>query len=101
MQGIPAFPMAYLLVFWGGIQNNFWAFAHNPDDYAKSVDCPTLLLYGEKDEKVSRKEINAVFQNLNGKKTLVTYPLAGHENYLLRYKEKWTNDVLSFLQSVE
>jgi uncharacterized protein len=101
MQGIPSFPMAGLLVFWGGIENNFWAFSHNSEEYAKSIDCPTLLLYGEKDQKVSREEISTIFQNLNGRKTLVTYPLAGHENYLLLYKEKWTNDVKNFLQSVE
>ena len=98
MQGLPTFPMAGLLVFWGGVQNNFWAFSHNPTEYAKSIHCPTLLLYGEKDKKVSRNEINSIFQNISGLKELVTYPLAGHENYLSTYKEKWTNDVKSFLQ---
>jgi alpha-beta hydrolase superfamily lysophospholipase len=43
MQGIPSFPMAGLLVFWGGVENNFWAFSHNPEEYAKSIHCPTLL----------------------------------------------------------
>jgi uncharacterized protein len=101
MQGIPSFPMAGLLVFWGGIENNFWAFSHNPEDYAKSIHCPTLLMYGEKDKKVSREEINSIFKNLQGSKTLVTYPLAGHENYLSLYKEKWVHDIRSFLQGVE
>ena len=80
MQGLPTFPMAGLLVFWGGVQNNFWAFSHNPTQYAKSIHCPTLLLYGEKDKKVSRNEINSIFQNIPGRKQLVTYPLAGHSN---------------------
>jgi uncharacterized protein len=100
MQGIPSFPMACLLVFWGGVENSFWAFSHNPEEYAKSIKCPTLLMYGEKDQKVSKQEINSIFQNLQGNKTLVTYPLAGHENYLSLYKEKWTNDVKTFLQRV-
>src|SRR5205085_9033661 len=82
---VPPFPMAGLLVFWGGIQNGFWAFGHNPTMYARSVKCPTLLLYGEKDEKVSRQEIDDIYKNLAGKKTLRTYPLAGHENYLIKY----------------
>jgi len=98
MQGLPTFPMAALLVFWGGAQNNFWAFSHNPIEYAKSIRCPALLLYGERDKKVSRNEINSIFQNIPGRKQLVTYPLAGHENYLSAYKEKWANDVKSFLQ---
>lgn len=101
MQGIPSFPMAGLLVFWGGVENNFWAFSHNPEEYAKSIHCPTLLMYGEKDRKVSREEINSIFKNLQGNKTLVIYPLAGHENYLSLYKEKWTNDVKTFLQGAD
>lgn len=101
MQGIPSFPMAGLLVFWGGVENNFWAFAHNPEEYAKSIHCPALLMYGEKDQKVSREEINSIFKNLQGDKTLVSYLLAGHENYLSLYKEKWTNDVKRFLQHVQ
>jgi alpha-beta hydrolase superfamily lysophospholipase len=100
MQGIPSFPMAGLLVFWGGVENNFWAFSHNPEQYAKSIHCSTLLMYGEKDKKVSSEEISSIFKNLQGNKRLVTYPLAGHENYLSLYKEKWTSDVKTFLQGV-
>lgn len=94
----PVFPMAGLLVFWGGVQNGFWAFGHNPVKYALKVSCPTLLLYGEKDRNVSRKEIDAIFKNIKGKKELKTYKLAGHENYLLKYKEEWVADVSRFLQ---
>lgn len=95
---VPSFPMANLLVFWGGVQNNFNAFKHNPVDYAKGITCPVLLLSGEKDEKVSMQEINRIFKNLAGKKKLITYPLAGHENYLVQYKEQWTKDINAFLR---
>ena len=93
----PSFPMAGLLVFWGGVQNGFWAFSHKPVTYANSVVCPVLLLYGEKDANVSRKEIHAIYKNLKGVKQLKTYPEAGHENYLLKYKEEWIRDVSQFL----
>lgn len=96
LMNFPSFPMAGLLVFWGGIQNNFWAFGHQPVEYAKSVTCPVLLLYGEQDKNVSRKEIDEIFLNLNGKKTLKTYKLAGHEDYLLKYREEWVEDVRAF-----
>jgi hypothetical protein len=94
---VPSFPMAELLVFWGGVQNGFWAFNHNPREYAKKITCPTLLLYGEKDKNVSRKEIDDIYTNLLGYKTLKTYPLSGHENYLNRYKNEWEEDVKNFL----
>ena len=98
---IPSFPMAGLLVFWGGIQNGFWAFAHNPTEYAKTIKCPTLLLYGEKDDRVSRQEIDEIYSNLNCKKTLKIYPLAGHENYLTTYRQEWVQDIQTFMRTIE
>lgn len=95
--GVPTVPMAGMLMFWGGLQNGFWAFNHNPESYAKSVHSPTLLLYGQKDRRVSREEIDAIYNNLAGSKKLKTYPLAGHENYLNKYKEQWVSDVSLFL----
>jgi uncharacterized protein len=94
---VPTFPMAGLLVFWGGVQNDFWAFGHNPAEYAKKVTCPTLLLYGEQDTKVSRQEIDDIYNNLKSKKVLKTYKLAGHESYWTKYKEDWKTDVKTFL----
>jgi uncharacterized protein len=98
---VPCFPMAGLLVFWGGIQNGFWAFSHNPQAYAKHVNFPVLLLYGEKDKEVSREETDAIFHNLKSQKVLKTYPEADHENYLSRYKTEWLNDVSTFLKTVK
>ncbi len=93
----PTFPMAGLLVFWGGIQNGFPAFSHNPAEYAKKITCPTLLLYGAKDEKVSKQEIFEIYNNLKGEKQLHIYPDAAHENYLHRYKNQWVQDVAAFI----
>jgi hypothetical protein len=96
---IPSFPMAHLLVFWGGVQNGFNAFGHNPIDYATNIKCPTLLFYGEKDEKVTAQETQRIFENLNGTKQLVSFPLAGHENYLTKYEKEWTDAVGAFLRN--
>ncbi|MCR6639361.1 MAG: lysophospholipase [Sporocytophaga sp.] len=95
--GAPVFPMAGLVVFWGGLTNGFWAFDHNPVEYARKIKCNTLLLYGEQDKRVSREEINAIYSNLHCSKELKTYPLAGHVNYLLKYKTEWTQDIGTFL----
>lgn len=101
MLGVPTFPMAGLLMFWGGVENGFWAFSHNPVEYAKSVTCPSLLLFGEQDDRVSRKEIDEIYNSLGGDKRIKTYPLAGHENYLNKYGAEWTRDVHEFMVQVE
>ena len=100
MVHIPAFPMAGLLVFWGGLENGFWAFGHNPVEYAEKVTCPCLLMYGEQDIKVTRQEINAIYKNLPAPKVLKTFPLGGHEN-LLKYRGDWEKSVSSFLEKYD
>lgn len=95
---VPIFPMSQLLVFWGGQMNGFNGFAFNPTEYAKNISVPTLLLYGEKDEKVSKSEIDEIFRNLKGVKKMALYPNAAHENYLTKYKKEWTKDVYEFLK---
>jgi len=94
---VPSFPMARLLVFWGGFQNSFNAFSHNPETYAANIQVPTLLMYGEKDISVSRDETDRIFTNLKGSKELKLYKNAGHENYLKKYQKEWTEDVADFL----
>ncbi|WP_255463011.1 alpha/beta hydrolase [Flavobacterium sp. LPB0248] len=96
----PTIPMAGILLFWGGIQNGFWGFNHNPSEYATKIHCPTLLLYGEKDKSVSRLEIDEIYKNLKGLKKLRIYKDTGHENYLLKNKTQWSQDVNAFLTSI-
>lgn len=98
-QHIPAFPMAHLLVLWGGLENGFNAYAHNPVSYAKHTTCPVLLMYGGSDDRVTPAEINSIFTNLHGPKKQLTFPLAGHENYLDDYRQEWTEGVLNFMSS--
>ncbi len=95
--GIPTFPMASLLTFWGGVENGFWAFSYKPTEYATAVKCPTLLMYGAKDKNVSREEIDEIYANLPGNKELRIFPESGHENYVLKYKREWFDTVRNFL----
>lgn len=101
IMGVPTFPMATLLVFWGGVQHGFSGFLHNPIDYAKSIVCPTLLLYGEQDVKVSRAEINAIYEGLRGPKILKTFENAGHDDYLLNHRQEWMEVVQNFMNAID
>src|SRR5436305_1579766 len=66
--GVPSFPGAQLLVFWGGWQHGFNGFRHNPVDYARDVSCPVLLLHGRQDPRVSAEQVEEVHANLAGEK---------------------------------
>jgi len=97
IMGAPKFPMAGLLMFWGGTINGYWAFGHNPVDYAKAIKCPVLLAYGAKDNRVSMAEIKSIYTNLAGQKTLKIYPEGGHD-FLDDCKDKWVKDIAYFLK---
>ena len=97
--GMPSFPAAQLLVFWGGVQHGFNAFRHNPVEYARAVTCPVLLLYGTEDIRVSRDQIEAVYQNLGGDKRLHIFEGADHYSLLQGRVEEWKTCIADFLNS--
>jgi pimeloyl-ACP methyl ester carboxylesterase len=95
---IPSFPLAAMMTFWGGVQNGFNGFEVSPEAFARKIKSPTLLMWGEKDNRVNREETESVYAALAGPKQLVTFPEAGHESYLLRYRQQWETATLTFLQ---
>lgn len=98
IMNVPSFPMAHLLVLWGGIINGFWAYDHNPSEYSKNIDCPVLLFHGEMDRKVSREEVDQIFNNLKGRKQFIVFESAKHENLLGYNKLKWKTAVAEFMK---
>lgn len=96
----PSFPTAQLLVFWGGVQNGFWAFEHNPQDYAQQVNTPTLLMYGKKDTRVMLEETENIYHALSGYKRLQIFENSGHQSYCNNEHELWIQSVESFLEDV-
>jgi alpha-beta hydrolase superfamily lysophospholipase len=96
--GVPSFPMAALLVFWGGAQNGFWGFSHNPTEYAKTIKSPVLLLYGGDDETVNEVERQTIYDNVpsDNKK----YQALGNSKHHALFSEneaEWKKEVLDFL----
>jgi alpha-beta hydrolase superfamily lysophospholipase len=94
----PSFPAAQLLAFWGGRQHGFNAFDHNPMDYAREIDCPTLILLGDQDPRVRVEDGTRVHENLSGGRKLEIFEGAGHGACLKTDPKKW-NDVVAELLS--
>jgi len=95
--GVPSFPSAQLLVFWGGFQAGFNGFAHNPVDYAATVKCPILFLHGANDCRARIEEARQVFAAVTAFKCFKEFPATGHESALVRYPDEWRNTVSEFL----
>jgi hypothetical protein len=99
--GLPSFPAAELLVFWGGVQHGYSGFDHNPVDYAAAVECPALFLHGERDVRVAPAEAREVFDRLGSKKTWALLEGAGHENLSVARRDAWRAAVERFLIALQ
>lgn len=95
--GLPSFPGAHFLVFWGGVQNGFSGFRHNPVEYAIEVQCPVLILHGTDDPRATIDQAKAVFQNLSGPKQFERFAGVGHESYFEVEPDKWKRTISGFL----
>ncbi|MBI3462001.1 MAG: alpha/beta fold hydrolase [Planctomycetes bacterium] len=95
--GVPSFPFAEMLVFWGGVQQGYSGFDHNPVDYARAAQCPVLLLHGLGDPRVTHEQAREVFENIASEKRLVTFAGIGHEPYLAKEPDRWRSAIEVFL----
>lgn len=99
--GLPSFPAAHALIFWAGTQNGFSGFAHNPVDYARSVDTPTLVMHGVDDVRALLDEGERVYAAIStDEKSFVRFDHVGHESYFAAQPKKWQTEVASFLQEL-
>jgi alpha-beta hydrolase superfamily lysophospholipase len=97
--GLPAFPAAQLMVFWGGVQHGYNGFTHNPVEYARRVTRPVLMLHGTRDARVSSRQFQSVYDNLRGEKQLHFFEGLGHESYAGHRADEWKECVARFLHS--
>lgn len=98
--GLPASPFTELLLFWGGVQNGFNPFAHNPVDYARVIRIPVLILHGGADLRVPPGQARSVAAALKGNARLVVYEGVPHIPVVVAKRDEWRRDVASFLESI-
>ena len=97
--GLPAFPASSALVFWGGLQQGFNGFRHNPVDYARGVRVPTLLMQGNRDDRVSVGEAREIYDALAGRKELRIFQGVGHQSLVKAQPDEWKAAVTGLLAS--
>ena len=99
--GVPSFPGAQLLVFWGGMQWGFNGFAHNPVEYARSLNCPSLFMHGSNDSRATVAEGRRVFAAVPGPKEFKEFASVGHEAYVSMHPDEWRVAVEKVIKVVE
>jgi uncharacterized protein len=95
--GVPAFPGAHVLVFWGGWQTGFNGFTHNPVDYAQAVNVPILFLHGDSDNRAKLQDAYSVYESVPALKHFSVFPDTVHESHLARHPEIWKKEIIGFL----
>lgn len=97
--GVPAGPLADLMLLWGGWQLGFDAYRLNPVEFAAGVRVPTYLGFGEKDPWVRPDEARRIYAALAGPKRMRVFGGAGHGAYADLRPDAWRADVEAFLRS--
>lgn len=97
---IPPFPLAELLVFWGGVQHGVNGFSHNPVEFARAIQCPTLVMQGQQDPWTTVAEVKTLFQQITAPKQLVIAPDGGHHQLIGIDRALWETSLSHFLQSI-
>ena len=98
--GLPASPFAELSIFWGSMQTRSNLFLHNPADYARSVNCPTLILHGEKDERATLDQARAIAGAMGQNARFVSFAGVPHMPIVEARSVEWTREVRDFLHGV-
>lgn len=98
VMGMPRFPFAHLLVFWGGVQHGFNGFDHAPAEAAKGIRVPTLVMMGEKDSRVGLESGQTVAASLGANGTFHVFRGKGHAFLVQDATSEWRETVSTFLK---
>ncbi len=95
--GLPAFPSAETLLFWGSLNAGINGFGLNPVDDVPQIVAPTLLLHGQSDPRVSSADLQILADRFPTPPTILDVPNVGHEPIALASPELWRSTVDPFL----
>jgi alpha-beta hydrolase superfamily lysophospholipase len=95
--GLPAFPSAEVLLFWGSLNAGINGFGLNPVDDVGRISAPTLLLHGQSDPRVSSAELQILAAHFPTPPTLLDVPNVGHEPIALASPDVWQAAISAFL----
>jgi alpha-beta hydrolase superfamily lysophospholipase len=98
--GLPAVGGTELLVFWGGVVAGSNGFAHRPVKYAQSVECPVVMLHGERDPRARLDEGRRVYEAIPARKQFVVFPGVAHEACIDHDPDLWREAVGQLVESV-
>lgn len=95
--GVPPYPLAHLLLFWGSLRIGFNGFAHRPILDAQRVDSPVLQIHGKWDRRVPLHRARQMFEQFPNEKCFVEFPNAEHESLAAKDPQRWSQAVADFL----
>lgn len=79
--------------------SRFSGFKHNSTEYTSGVDCPVLNMNSDLDDRVTREQVVAVFDRIQGRKELLFFPETGHESCVNGNAQLWERTIPDFTQS--
>lgn len=99
ISGFPGEPFGFFVTFWTSLEQGYWGYGHKTSKYARKINCPVLLQWGNADDYVLKKETEMIFSSINSeKKKLEIYEGAGHGSLLAANELKWQATVSGFLK---
>jgi alpha-beta hydrolase superfamily lysophospholipase len=97
--GFPEQPFGFLTSFWIGMEKGYNGLDFKSTKYAKKVNCPVLMKYGEKDQMVLRYETDAIYKAIaSDNKKLVLYEEGSHQLLQRSDPALWKKEIQVFLE---
>jgi fermentation-respiration switch protein FrsA (DUF1100 family) len=97
LAGLPAFPFAPLVIFWGQREAGINISEVRPvDEIASLSPRPVLIVHGERDDLIPVENAHHLYQAAQEPKELYLIPNAGHTNFVHAGGEAYVQKIVEF-----